>query len=323
MNVSRVLAVFGISAGLFASARAQEPPISTKGSGLMHVFAYVWYAETGNRPDPFVEKSAQEVPLLDLLVERLGAYLTEYESALSTVIADERYDQQEARRNLRRDFVSAHRRLDSEVAFLRLPDGGEWYGIRDIRKVNGKPVAGAGFTLGEVLKNPGADAAKQALAIVKASSQHNLGGARTINMPAVPLEALSARNHPRFIFKLQGTDRVAGVETRRLDFEEFGEPTLVHDVDGGNLWSRGRALVEEETGRLWRAELVVGPDPPGTFRRLQLESRVHVEFVHEPTLNMLVPKELVEDFWIARGRGSGRARYSNFRRFTTSGRIVP
>lgn len=268
---------------------------------------------------------AQGVPLLDLLVEQLGVYLSEYESALSTLVADEQYEQYETRRAGRNalDVRTTRRTLDSEVTFLRLPDGAEWFGIRDVRKVDGKPVAGAGITLMELLKNPGANAIDRAIAVVEASSRHNLGGRRTINMPTVPLEALSPQNHPRFIFKLRGKDRVSGVETQRLDFEEFDEPTLVHGTDGGSLWSRGSAWVEPKNGRLWRAELVVGPDLPGTFRRVEFEAKVRVEFIEDRALNLLVPKHLVEEFWIPRGRGSGRARYSNFRRFSTSGRIVP
>lgn len=38
---------------------------------------------------------------------------------------------------------------------------------------------------------------------------------------------------------------------------------------------------------------------------------------------MLLPTDMVEEFWIPRGRGTGRARYSNFRRFETTARIIP
>jgi hypothetical protein len=265
---------------------------------------------------------AQEPPMLDLLVERLAIYLSEYETALSMLVADETYEQQQTRRSLQGGGAQ-NRTLISEITFLRLPGGAEWYGIRDVRKVNGRPVKGAGVTLGELLKNPGADLLDRAATIVEASSEHNLGGRRTINMPTVPLEALSAQNHPRYIFKLRGKDRVHGVQTQRLDFEEFDEPTLVHGTDGGSLWSRGSAWIEPDTGRLWRAELVVGPDRPGSFRRVELEARIRVDFARDETLNLLVPISLTEQFWIPRGRGTGKARYTNFRRFSTTARVVP
>jgi hypothetical protein len=118
-------------------------------------------------------------------------------------------------------------------------------------------------------------------------------------------------------------DRVRGTQTRRLDFEEFDEPTMVQDSEGRSMWSRGSAWIEPETGRLWRAELKVSPDAPGEYRRVALESFVRVEFALDLSLNMLVPTDMVEEFWIPRGRGSGRARYSNFRRFETAARVIP
>jgi hypothetical protein len=267
---------------------------------------------------------AQEIPLLDLLVERLADYLSKYESELSTVIADERYSQSSTRRTpVGGGSIFRSRRLDSEIAFLRLPGGGEWFGSREVRKVDNKPVTGADLPLAALLAKPQADFISRARAIVDASSRHNLDLGRTINMPTVPLEALSLQNHPRFIFKIRGTDRINGVRTHRLDFEEFDEPTLVQSVDGGSLWSRGSAWLEAETGRLWRAELIVGPVAPGGVRRPAVESTVRVEFTRDPGLDMLVPKEMQETFWVPRGRGTGRATYSNFRRFSVSTRILP
>ena len=256
---------------------------------------------------------------LDVLLDRLVTYLETYETALSAVVADEHYVQEEVRRGLTR----SRRVTESEVMFLRLPGYAEWFGVRDTRKVNGKAVTGTGITLADLMKEPRADLIERAAAIVEASSRHNLGGRRTINMPTVPLEALSARNHARYIFKVGGRSRISGTHVRRLDFEEFEEPTLVQATDGGALWSRGSAWLDSATGAIWRAELIVGPDRPGTFRRIGLESRIRVEFTRDAGLDLLVPKELVEGFWIRGGTGQGRGRYTNFRKFATAGRIIP
>jgi hypothetical protein len=256
---------------------------------------------------------------LDVLLDRLATYLESYEAALSTVIADEHYVQEENRRN----WPPLQRVTDSEVMFLRLPGYAEWFGVRDTKKVDGKLVSGTGVTLDQLMKNPTADLLDRAAAIVEASSRHNLGGRRTINMPTVPLEALSARNHPRYAFKLRSKTRINGVRVRQLDFEEFDEPTLVEAADGGSLWSRGSAWIDQTSGALWRAVLIVGPDKPGTYRRFNLESRIRVDFARDAALDLLVPKELTESFWIRSGSGTGRGRYANFRKFTTSSRIIP
>jgi hypothetical protein len=266
---------------------------------------------------------AAHVPLgaqdddLDVLLDKLTTYLETYEKELSLLVADEHYVQEERRR------LSRQRVTDSEVMFLRLPGYAEWFGVRDTKKVDGKAVTGAGITLSELLKSPAEDLIARAAAIVEASSQHNLGGRRTINMPTVPLEALSARNHARYIFKVASTARISGTRVRRLEFQEFDEPTLVQSSDGGSLWTRGTAWLDPLTGALWRAELIVSPDPPQAFRRPELESRIRVEFTRDMALNLLVPKELIEQFWIRGGTGYGRGRYSNYRRFTTTGRLIP
>jgi hypothetical protein len=210
----------------------------------------------------------------------------------------------------------------AEVLFLRLPGGAVWFGIRDVKSVNGKSVAGASTGLLELLKNPGADALQKAVAIVEASSKHNLGGRRTINMPTVPLEALSLRNHPRYIFKLRGKARVSGVQTEKLEFSEFDEPTLVESATGDPLWTRGTAWIDPATGAIWRAELIIGPDPPATFRRVPLEAKIRVEFAKDATLDLIVPKEMSESFWIKNGVGYGSGRYSNYRRFSTAARLI-
>jgi hypothetical protein len=40
-------------------------------------------------------------------------------------------------------------------------------------------------------------------------------------MPTVPLEALGVRNHARYVFEVGARTRVNGVQTRRLEFQEF------------------------------------------------------------------------------------------------------
>src|SRR5262245_53679639 len=90
---------------------------------------------------PVAPKAQQEIGELDLLLERLGQYLIAYESQLTTVVADERYQQSQLRPMGRsRSMVSESRRLDSDIAFLRLPGEAIWYGVRDVKRVDGVQV---------------------------------------------------------------------------------------------------------------------------------------------------------------------------------------
>jgi hypothetical protein len=268
---------------------------------------------------------------MDIVLDRLGRYLIQYEAALTTVVADEHYVQREFRppprgrrtAGLNPGEAVNERTLDSDVAFLRLPGGATWFGVRDVRTVNRKPVTTSQQRLVELMKRLGRDDFEnEAAKIVAGSAQYNLGMLRTINMPTTVLEVLHPDHHVQFIFRIRGKDTVDGTATTKLEFEEFDVPTLINGVDGTALFIKGTAWVESANGRLWRVELTV---KPGKANRLVegVENTLRVDFMHHAELDMLVPKEMREEFFVPRGRGTGRARYSNFRRFTTAARIVP
>jgi hypothetical protein len=273
---------------------------------------------------------AQDSDDLETLLERLGRYLLVYETELSAVVADEHYVQREfgyirGRRltsNNPTDVVR-ERRLESDVAFLRLPDRSTWFGVRDVKTVDRKPVASSPVRLVELMKQLGrVDIESDAAKIVVASAQHNLGTIRTINMPTTPLEVLHPDHHVQFIFKLRGRDRIDGVDTVKLGFEEFDVPTLIKGADEAPLFIVGTAWAEPASGRLWRVELVIRP--PKEQRGFNMpDSTLRVDFMRHSELQMMVPKEMKEQFYVPRGRGYGEARYSNFRRFSTGARIVP
>lgn len=255
-----------------------------------------------------------QAPDLDALVERLDDYLARYEPELSTVVADEVFEQHID--STSRASGGARRRLVSEVAFLRLPGNFEWLGFRSVRQVDGAAVDGAA-SLASLLSLAGADLAAQAGAVVDASSKHNLGMARTINMPNLPLELLLPKHQHRFEIALDGREKVRGHATARLAFTEIGTPNIIY-YGGLDLPSRVRAWVDVDTGTLWRAEVRLMPRTPVNRPPL-----LKVEFAEDRALGLVVPVEMREEFLALGGVGSGRATYSNFRRFQTSARIVP
>jgi len=261
--------------------------------------------------------AAQEIGELDLLLDRLGRYLAVYRSQLNGIVADERYEQQEIlviRRNRNVSERVRDRKLDSEVAFLGLPGGGPWI-VRDVRRVDGRAVLSSAVRLDELVQRQDPRRFEDAAKIAAASAAHNLGGQRTINVPTTPLEILQVDHHVQFIFKVRGQDKIDGTTTTRLDFEEFDEPTLINNIEGDLLFIRGTAWVEPADGRLWRVQLAIRPKPSARTPR-GLETRLRVDFALHPTLNLMLPTEMTEEFFVLGGRGNGRARYSNFRRFT-------
>jgi hypothetical protein len=272
---------------------------------------------------------AQPAPDIETLVSRLGTYLEQYEPQLSTVVAQERYRQSETRVAGRTPLARGigrvtTRTLESEVAFSRLPGNREWYGVRDVRRVNGKLVDASGLRLLDAMKAPAIDREALVKVIVLASSAHNLGPSRTTNMPTVPLELLHPKHRARFVFRSAGTATISGTSTRELRFQEQVTPTLIQDVAGRSMRAEGSAWVDPANGRLWRVVLRLKMADPSVARGETGANELRVDFAHDATLDLLVPRELREELTAqAGGQLQGRATYSEFRRFTTSARIIP
>jgi hypothetical protein len=206
---------------------------------------------------------------------------------------------------------------------MRLPGGASWFGVRDVRTVNKKPVTRGEGRLAEIMSRLARTGAiEEAAQIVAASAEYNLGALRTINMPTTLLEILHPDHHVQFAFKLAGRGKVEGVSTTKIAFEEFDVPTIINDSNGEPLFIRGTAWVEPANGRLWRAEMALRGET-GVRGRDLIVNELRVDFTFHPELKMMVPKQMTERFFVAGGRGEGRATYSGYRRFTTTARIIP
>lgn len=261
---------------------------------------------------------AQPGPTLEQILGRLDAYLLEYETQLSSVVADERFEQSLWGFGARSLFRSAT--LESELAFMRLPGGAEWLGFREVKRVNWKAVKPSGTSIADVLASSSGDLTK-AREIAKASSRHNLGLPRTINVPTAPLEIIHPLHRRAHQYKLLADDRVRGTRTAVIEFEETGRPALLRDgLTGENLVSRGRVWVAPASGAIWRVEWLYEVEDR---RVTTLTPQLRVEFELNKALGIMVPTVMTETFSEQGGRGEGRATYKNFRRFGTSARIVP
>jgi len=252
-------------------------------------------------------------PSLELLLDRVSAYLLRYEPIISEVIADEDMTQWD-RADTAFSRPAGHRRLRSEMAFMRLPGDGEWIGFRLVQHVDGRSVRSQQERLQRLLAGSGDDQ-RRGVAIALESGSYNLGPKRTTNMPLLAFEFLHPRNRRRLTFELRGRERVDGRTLRRIDFAEHESPTIIRTPAGGDMRAHGTLWIDEATAVI-RQTLIRDADP---FRPFQLR----VAFVEHATLGILVPARMWEVFPVGGRSGEGDARYSNFRRFTTSGRIVP
>ena len=252
------------------------------------------------------------------LRDDLDRYLRAYEPQLSAVVADEEMSQSS------RGWDIHHRRIHSEVAFVSLPANAGWLGFRRVVKVNGKAVKDRGVPLAQLLAEGATDDFDQARLLLADSAAHNLGAPRTINLPNLPLELLHPRHRHRFAQEIFGRDKIRGVSTVVLRFEEISSPTIIQQAGDsdqmGDMKTEVWAWVEAGTGRLLRARVAVRDVRMGTK---PFVAEVRVDFKHDTNLHMLVPAEMTEIFYAhPNGSGTGTAKYTNYRQFKTSARIV-
>jgi len=266
--------------------------------------------------------AAQE-PAADAVIAKMDAYLESYEPQLSSLIADELLIQEinsTVRRSLSSEDLAPgitrrRRELASEVAFVALPNDAGWLGFRNVKTVNNLKVQSSDRSLTAALQASSYDAARS---LLNASAAQNLGLPRTTNLPNLPLEFLHQRNRKRLVSRLDGAERVRGVDTTQVVFIERMTPALIQTPDGADMPSIVRAWIDRK-GRLLRAEVSTFQASSATA-----STTVRVEFAEHKDLGLLVPTEMRETFPVVQpAKGTGVAKYSNFRRFQTSARIVP
>lgn len=265
-------------------------------------------------------------PTAEDLRDRLDAYLRDYQDRLSAIVATETLVQETAPRpvlgqRLPTFVEGAKRRLESEVSFGTLPGEDWWLGFRHVLRRDGQTLS-AVTSVDDLLR--GATPLEAARTMLAESARHNLGSYRNTNLPNLPLELLHPRHRDRFDMLVKGTARVRGTPVTVAVFSERARPSIVKTPDGIDLVSTVTAWVES-TGRLLEAEVRSRPDRRPGRGAATMDAVVRVRFGPHKELGLFVPLEMREEFWHddEERRGTGVAKYSNFRRFGTSARILP
>ena len=265
--------------------------------------------------------SAQE-PSLATVLERAGAYITEFEHQLSSIVAEENYMQ--LLRRAGSGFVAGpgHREMQSDLLLVKPAGSAEWMQYRDVFEVDGDRVRDRDQRLVQLFLEPPASVAEQKAAILRESARYNIGTiARTLNTPVLALTALEPANQARFTFhrtndrrpttaadaKAPGYFRVT-TEMWVVGFEETRRDTIIRTTEGKDVKSRGRFWIEPSTGRVLMSELVVNTRVAKAI--------VDVSYQSEPLLGLLVPVEMRESYEAVNGeRIEGTATYGRFRQF--------
>jgi len=255
------------------------------------------------------------------LVDRATAYVAEYARSLSSVVAEERYDQslrtgglavhQPGASPMRPSAYEPRRRLLCDYVLVRVDGPNGWVGFRDVLEVDGKAVENHGERLAaRFLGSPVTTATmNQAARIAREGERFNLGGvSRAMNVPTLALMVFSPLHRDRFQFTTGDERRIQGVRARALDFQELYGPTLVRGAGGADLRASGTVWIEPETGTILRTELHTSDS--------QLDSTITVDYRLDKALELWVPEKMQEIYKSKSERVEGEATYRDYRRFT-------
>lgn len=244
------------------------------------------------------------------------------------------------------------RQLVAEFALVRTREN--WDGFRNIYEVDGKPVADAQDRLQKLFADAPATAVEQSRKIAAEGARYNLGSMqRNFNVPTTALFFLARANQPRFRFKKDKDDEVGGVRVWKVKYEETQKPTIIRTSAGKDMPVKGEAWIDPADGRVLKthmqidSEMAIAADMNAakgamaanadrdrtSVRRVKTTASITATYALDPRLGLLVPAEMLETYEAPmRSAFTGedtmtkvncRASYSGFKRFETSGRVLP
>jgi hypothetical protein len=288
--------------------------------------------------------AAAQEPSLATVLERAGAYVTQFERRLSGIVAEERYVQEVQRFHTRNgcpstatyqstlrcqgNLVSPMRtELKSDLLLVRLGGSTEWAEFRDVFEADGTPVRDRAERLTELFLGDDPLSARQQLGrILEESARFNIGDIeRNINTPVFALQFLEPANQRRFKFsrtRKRVPDTFSRAETPTgafrastevwvIDYQETEPGTIIRTGDRRDLPSRGRFWIDPASGRVLMSELVA--------RNRAVKATIDVSYQSEPLVGLLVPIEMREEYKDPAGSHiTGIATYGRFRQFAVN-----
>ncbi len=254
-------------------------------------------------------------PSLKDVLRRVTAYVEAYGEKASIVVASERYTQ---------TLIDSHsgqfdqRVMMADFAIVKAEANHTWIGFRDVIEVDGLPVADREHRLIDVLTSA-SGSLDEARRISDESARFNIGGVlRNFNVPTTVLFFFNATNVDRFKFSRTSGDQDT---TWEIQFREVQKPTLIRTPEWTPVPTEGSLWVNAADGTVLRTRLRVKDFT--NVRSRDVIAEHDVRFRRVDAMEMWLPELMEETYVDARGgpRITGRAEYSNYRRFETSARI--
>jgi hypothetical protein len=275
---------------------------------------------------------ADQPPLVQVL-ERVATYVRQFEEDFASILGDENYEQKGTRMVDRKRW-GTNRRIRSEMFFAWIPERRSWLTARNVLTVDGAPVPDSKDRLNSALAGSGPDLTRRLQQLRDEGARFNVGQVyRNFNDPTIVLQFLDPEYQPHFSFSIVREEKVNGVDTWKITFAERARPTVIQKDNNQDLLSDGLVWVTRAEGAVARTSLTV-TDPATNTR-----ADIIVDYGRSQRLGMWVPVQMVERYAQNGFRNKAQAgdpvlpaqvaeriecvaRYSNFRRFETSARIV-
>jgi hypothetical protein len=241
-------------------------------------------------------------PDLQTVLDRATAYELKFIAGFENVVAEELYVQE----------MSSPRRkrtIRSDYLFVRYPDVEGLMVLRDPFEVDGKAVrdAESADRMMKLFTSPVPNAVLRARALAEEGARFNLLDIGTLNNPVLTMAFLQSNYRTRFRWNLAGIDKDLGPTIRTVRFEEFRIPSILKMGANQDMLSRGLIWVDEDTGRVVKTRLQIGP-----FR---IPPEIVTTFRPSPELGIDVPAEMRDWYPDRQGEIRGVATYGRFRRF--------
>jgi hypothetical protein len=249
---------------------------------------------------------------LSVILDRATAYVEAYVNALSSIVTEERYEQRVTRQVSRGaappEKQVTSRTLVSDYLLVQAPGTTEWMPFRDVYSVDGVPLRDANDRLLKPFVDPGATTASRVLEIRKESSRYNIGNvSRDINVPTFALQILGAQMRGAFAFRHRGFERIGDESAAVIEYTETARPTMIRGGDYEDVAATGRFWIRPDTGCVLRSVLETRP--------AHMRTRIDVTYRYEPSLDIVVPAQMIERHDLIEEVVEGRATYSKIRRF--------
>jgi hypothetical protein len=263
---------------------------------------------------------AAQAPRAEELVARAGAYVAEFVEKFSGVVAEEDYNQRNARER-------TTRHLRSDFLIVQIPGGMDWLSFRDVFEVDGKPVGDRDQRLVKLfLEPPSESLVRRASEIDRAGARYNLQG-DLLNNPLTALALLKDVYRARLRWSLVKNDREAGPDVWSVRFEERQRPTILRGNGNRDLPVNGLIWIDAPTGRVLKTELrlELGGRAVGGGLVMRNQSEIVTLFEFDERFGIAVPAEMRESHSFGTTDVLTVAKYGRFRRFgvTTDEAVSP